>query len=114
VNASPALWRPCGADRAPLIALVLVPLVVALPALVGLRRADPALEVGHVGAPIFITFAETGAAPRFPTAIAATGVMILAFLSLACAFILDSIPHGRLETRRLFYLLTPAAGAERP
>jgi hypothetical protein len=27
---------------------------------------------------------------------------------------LDSVRCGRLETRRLFYLLTPAAGAERP
>jgi glycosyltransferase involved in cell wall biosynthesis len=67
-----------------------------------------------LGAPIFITFAETGAVPRFPTAIGATGIMILAFLSLASAFILDSVRHGRLETRRLFYLLTPAPNGERP
>ena len=67
-----------------------------------------------LGAPIFVTFAKTGAVPRFPTAIAATGIMILAFLSLASAFILDSVRHGRLETRRLFYLLTPPVSAERP
>lgn len=54
--------------------------------------------------PIFVTYAETGLVPRFPTAIAATGITILAFLSLACALILDSVRHGRLETRRLFYL----------
>ena len=50
-----------------------------------------------LGAPIFVTFAKTGAVPRFPTAIAATGIMILAFLSLASAFILDSVRHGRLR-----------------
>ncbi len=59
--------------------------------------------------PIFITYAETGLVPRFPTAIAATGIMILAFLSLASAFVLDSVRHGRLETRRLAYLRLPAA-----
>jgi hypothetical protein len=64
--------------------------------------------------PIFVTFAETGLVPRFPTAIAATGVTILAFLSLASAFILDSVRHGRLETRRLFYLRLPACGDAAP
>lgn len=63
--------------------------------------------------PIFVTYAETGLVPRFPTAIAATGIIILAFLSLASAFILDSVRHGRLETRRLFYLRLPAASAGR-
>ena len=65
-----------------------------------------------LAAPIFVTYAQTGLVPRFPTAIAATGVMILAFLSLASAFILDSVRHGRLETRRLFYLRLSAAGGE--
>jgi glycosyltransferase involved in cell wall biosynthesis len=64
--------------------------------------------------PIFVTYAETGLVPRFPTAIAATGIVILAFLSLASAFILDSVRHGRLETRRLFYLRLPAASGEPP
>jgi glycosyltransferase involved in cell wall biosynthesis len=65
-----------------------------------------------LAAPIFVTYAQTGLVPRFPTAIAATGVTILAFLSLACAFILDSVRHGRLETRRLFYLRLSAISGE--
>ena len=65
-----------------------------------------------LAAPIFITYAETGLVPRFPTAIAATGISILAFLSLACALILDSVRHGRLETRRLFYLRLPGPAAD--
>ncbi len=64
--------------------------------------------------PIFLTYARTGLVPRFPTAIAATGIVILAFLSLASAFILDSVRHGRLEARRLFYLRLPATSAEPP
>jgi hypothetical protein len=59
--------------------------------------------------PIFRTYLETGLVPRFPTAILATGMMLLAFLSLACGLILDSVSRGRRELKRLFYL---AAGSE--
>jgi len=54
--------------------------------------------------PIFITFVETGLVPRFPTAILATGMMLLAFLSLACGLILDTVTRGRRELKRLHYL----------
>jgi glycosyltransferase involved in cell wall biosynthesis len=54
--------------------------------------------------PIFVTFMETGLVPRFPTAILATGMMLLAFLSLACGLILDTVTRGRRELKRLHYL----------
>lgn len=54
--------------------------------------------------PIFATFLETGLVPRFPTAILATGMMIVACLSLACGIVLDSVSRGRLEQKRLWYL----------
>ena len=54
-----------------------------------------------MGMPIFVTYAETGLAPRFPTA---TGVTILGFLSFAVALTLDSVRFGRRETRRRPYL----------
>jgi glycosyltransferase involved in cell wall biosynthesis len=57
-----------------------------------------------VTVPIFITFVETGLVPRFPTAILATGMMLLAFLSLACGLILDTVTRGRRELKRLHYL----------
>jgi glycosyltransferase involved in cell wall biosynthesis len=57
--------------------------------------------------PIFVTFVETGLVPRFPTAILATGIMLLAFLSLACGAILDSVARGRREMKRLRYLSIP-------
>ena len=37
-----------------------------------------------LAAPLLATYLETGLVPRFPTAIIATGVMLLAFLSFAC------------------------------
>jgi len=57
--------------------------------------------------PIAMTYLETGLVPRFPTAILATGLMLLAFLSLASGFILDTVTHGRQELKRLFYLSIP-------
>jgi hypothetical protein len=57
-----------------------------------------------LAAPIFVTYVETGLVPRFPTAILATGIMLLSFLSLACGLILDSVAYGRREMRRLAYL----------
>jgi Glycosyl transferase family 2 len=54
--------------------------------------------------PIFITFVETGLVPRVPTAVLATGMMVLAFLSLACGLILDTVTRGRRELKRLHYL----------
>ncbi|MEJ5357431.1 MAG: glycosyltransferase [Desulfobacterales bacterium] len=57
--------------------------------------------------PIVVTYLETGLVPRFPTAILSTGLMILAFLSLACGFVLDTVTHGRREMKRLIYLSIP-------
>lgn len=57
--------------------------------------------------PLFFTYFETGLVPRFPTAILATGLTLLAFLSLACGLILDTVTRGRQELRRLNYLACP-------
>jgi len=57
--------------------------------------------------PLLITFMDTGLVPRFPTAILATGLMLLAFLMLACGAILDTVTLGRRELRRLHYLNVP-------
>jgi hypothetical protein len=60
--------------------------------------------------PIVQTYMETGLVPRFPTAILATGIMLLAFLSLTCGFVLDTVTHGRRELKRLSYLSIPGPG----
>lgn len=62
--------------------------------------------------PVVVTYMETGLVPRFPTAILSTGIMILAFLSLASGFVLDTVKHGRREMKRLHYLQFKAPGAE--
>lgn len=62
--------------------------------------------------PIIETFVVTGLVPRFPTAILAASLMILAFLSLTCGLILDSVARGRQEVKRLAYLAHPLAKLE--
>lgn len=54
--------------------------------------------------PLAITYLETGLVPRFPTAILSASIMLLAFLSMVCGLILDTVTRGRREMRRLAYL----------
>lgn len=61
-----------------------------------------------LGLPIVFTFLQTGLVPRQPTAILATGFVLLSFLSLFGGLILDSVTRGRREMKRLFYLTVPA------
>ena len=51
--------------------------------------------------PILIEYVETGLVPRLPTAVLAMGLMILAFLSLTCGLILDTVTRGRREMKRM-------------
>lgn len=64
-----------------------------------------------LGIPIVRTFAETGLVPRLPTAVLATGTVLLAFLSLVCGLILDTVTRGRREAKRMRYLQIPVVGA---
>lgn len=57
--------------------------------------------------PLLFTYMETGLVPRFPTAILATGLVIMAGISTVSGLILDSVARGRLEQKRMWYLLTP-------
>jgi glycosyltransferase involved in cell wall biosynthesis len=57
-----------------------------------------------LGFPLLSTYLETGLVPRFPTAILATGLMMLAGLSFGIGLILDSVARGRLEQKRILYL----------
>src|SRR6185369_12499173 len=45
--------------------------------------------------PIIVTYLQSGLVPRLPTAVLATGLMILAFLSGFCGLILDTVTRGR-------------------
>jgi glycosyltransferase involved in cell wall biosynthesis len=83
------------------------------------RVERPMLFFGVIGAvfaalavilavPLIVTYMQTHLVPRFPTAILATGLMILAFLNGFAGLILDTVVRGRREVRRLAYLAHPA------
>ena len=57
-----------------------------------------------LGAPLIVTYLETGLVPRFPTAILATAIAQLGFLSFAIGLVLEAIAQGRREAKRMRYL----------
>jgi glycosyltransferase involved in cell wall biosynthesis len=60
-----------------------------------------------IGAPVVSDYFHTGLVPRLPTAVLATGLMVIAFLSLTCGLILDTVTRGRWESKRMAYLAIP-------
>lgn len=63
--------------------------------------------------PLIITYMHTHLVPRFPTAVLATGLMILAFLNGFAGLILDTVVRGRREVRRLAYSPTRRRAPDR-
>lgn len=85
------------------------------------RVERPVLFYGSIGflllvaalflaAPLVTTYLETGLVPRFPTAILATGMVIVAVLCFFAGLILDTVTRGRREMRRLAYLALSSPG----
>jgi len=75
--------------------------------LLGLLLVLAAMVLGY---PLLITYLQTGLVPRFPTAVLATGLVILASLCFASGAVLDSVARGRRELKRLRYLEIPLYG----
>jgi glycosyltransferase involved in cell wall biosynthesis len=64
--------------------------------------------------PLFEEYMRTGLVPRLPTAVLATGLMIIACLSFTCGLILQTVTRGRLELKRLHYSSIPLKTPQRP
>ncbi len=64
-----------------------------------------------VGVRVITDYIATGLVPRLPSAVLATALEILSFLSLASGLILDSVARGRKEAKRLAYLAIAGVGA---
>lgn len=73
--------------------------------MIGLLLALLSIVLGY---PVIMEFLETGLVPRFPTAILASTLMVLAVLSVMAGLILDTVTLGRREMKRLAYLALPA------
>ena len=74
----------------------------------GVLTALLALLSIALAVPVVLEYWQTGLVPRFPTAILSASIMLLAFLSLSCGLILDSVTRGRRELKRLAYLAIPS------
>jgi glycosyltransferase involved in cell wall biosynthesis len=66
--------------------------------------ASLAIAAIGIAIPVFVTYFETGAVPRLPTAVLSTGLMVVAVLSFAAGLILDTVTRGRREIKLLAYL----------
>lgn len=64
--------------------------------------------------PVVTEYLRTGLVPRLPTAILATGTMLLAFHSLFSGLVLDTVTHGRREMKRMAYLAIPRRSSADP
>jgi glycosyltransferase involved in cell wall biosynthesis len=60
-----------------------------------------------VGVPVFLDYLSTGLVPRLPTAVLATGLVLIAALSIMSGIILDTVTRGRWEQKRMAYLSIP-------
>ncbi|HEY3779019.1 MAG TPA: glycosyltransferase family 2 protein [Rhizomicrobium sp.] len=67
------------------------------------------LAIGSLilGTPVVVEYFRTGLVPRLPSAVLATALMSLGFLSLASGLILDTVTRGRWEVKRTAYLRMP-------
>ena len=54
--------------------------------------------------PIFVEFFATGLVPRFPTAILASAIGILGFISFISGIILDHVARGNRQIKRMIFL----------
>ena len=61
-----------------------------------------------LGVPVVLEYLDTGLVPRFPTAILASSIGLIAILMLVLGYLLDAVGRSRQEAARLTYLRHPA------
>ncbi|WP_250455626.1 glycosyltransferase family 2 protein [Caballeronia sp. ATUFL_M2_KS44] len=57
--------------------------------------------------PLLETYFATGLVPRLPTALLCVALMLFGAILLTCGIVLDTVTHGRTESKRLAYLTIP-------
>ncbi|MEZ8966851.1 glycosyltransferase family 2 protein [Vibrio breoganii] len=60
-----------------------------------------------LGIPVIMEFFDTGLVERFPTAILASSIALIAVIALFSGLILDNVSRGRKERKIVTYLRTP-------
>ena len=62
--------------------------------------------------PLLLEYSRTGLVERLPTAILATGIVIVSMLTITAGVVLDSIRRMRAEIKRMFYNMTRTRAGE--
>ncbi|MCP5003994.1 MAG: glycosyltransferase [Planctomycetes bacterium] len=70
----------------------------------GIAALFLAISALFIGVPIIIEYFMTGLVPRFPSAILASGLMILAFLSMFTGILVSTISKNHRELKKLAFL----------
>ena len=60
-----------------------------------------------LGVPVVVDFSQTGLVERLPTAVLATGLVLVGLLETTLGLILESLARSRIEVKRLAYLNLP-------
>jgi hypothetical protein len=105
-----ATWRDGLRILATIIGLYRSERPLAFFSIIGIALAAVAIVLAI---PIFVTYFEQGIVPRLPTAVLATGLMLLASLAVAGGLILDTVTRGRREMKLIGYLAQDAPGEDR-
>ena len=66
-----------------------------------------------LGVPVVIEYLHTGLVPRFPTAILASGVGLMALIFVIAGITLDTVSRNHRELKRLFYVSHAGSGVRR-
>jgi hypothetical protein len=90
-----AVLVPCFNEEAAVAAVV-----------AGFRKALPSAQI-YVFDNNSTDRTAAGIVPRLPTAVLATGMMIVAVLSVSSGLVLDTVTRGRREMKLLAYLNQP-------
>lgn len=88
-----------------------------------IKDAEPLKFFGIIGtilagssvflaSPVVVTYLETGLVPRLPTAVLATGMMLLAFILAGTGLVLEGVARNRREACRLRYLALVCTGGQ--
>lgn len=66
-----------------------------------------------LGIPVVIEYLHTGLVPRFPTAILASGIGVMALIFVIAGITLDTVSRNHRELKRLFYNSRAGIGGRR-
>lgn len=75
-------------------------------ALFGWVAAASMMTALALGVPVVVDYSQTGLVERLPTAVLATGLVVVGLVQMAIGLILESVARGRVEAKRLAYLHT--------